>query len=181
MQNKLLEQALDLLINHEQDKASALLHEWLVDMTKEVHESIMQDETVTDEIESDKEEIESEEMYGESVDSDDDIADDVSEEGEEENKNEESSEESTEDRLFNLETELERLNATFEKLVDIEEKEHEMDIDGDGVISGIDAEEVSDEDVEDEIGGEADTFDGEIEDVINLDNSDSEEELNKNS
>lgn len=169
MQKTILEQALDLLINHEQEKASALLHEWLVEQTKSVHESIMQDnESVSDDIENDIEEIKSEEMYGESTNDDAEVIDGTDEEvsGEKE---------SLEDRVLNVETELDRLLDTFEKLVDIEEKEHEMDIDGDGVIAG----EESVEDGEEAQGADLEG-DG-VEDIIDLDDTASDDELNKTS
>lgn len=172
MQKTILEQALDLLINHEQEKASALLHEWIVEQTKIVHESIMQDETVSDEIESDIKEIEAEEMYGESAEDDEGDAEFLDGSDEPASEDQETEDKSLEDRVLDVETDVQRLNDIFNKLVDIEEKEHGMDIDGDGVIAG--EEDMSDGDVQgDDLG------DGNVEDVIDLDDTASDDELNK--
>lgn len=66
-----LNQVLDLLISEDREQASKLLHNWFVDMSKGIHESMMQeeDEVLEDErlqdIEDAKDDIESEEFYGE--------------------------------------------------------------------------------------------------------------------
>lgn len=79
-----LNQVLDLLINEEREEASKLLHNWFVEVSKGIHESLMQedDEVLEDErlqdIEDDKNDIESEEYFGEG-----DLDDDSAEGGEE--------------------------------------------------------------------------------------------------
>jgi hypothetical protein len=71
MQKVDLTTVLDLLINEEQEQASGLLHQWFVEKSKSVHESLMQEDDsvlegdLTQKIEDDQEQIKSEEYYSE--------------------------------------------------------------------------------------------------------------------
>jgi hypothetical protein len=127
-----LNQVLDLLISEDREQASKMLHNWFVDMSKGIHESMMQeeDEVLEDErlqdIEDDKDDIESEEFYGES-----DLGD---EEGADEGAGEETADadaaadlggemgvdaepETVEDRVEDLEATLAGLKAQFAELM----------------------------------------------------------------
>ena len=77
MQKVDLKKVLDLVINEEMDSASGLLHQWLVEMTKSIHESLMQEDDdvlesddLTNGIEDDQKEIDSEEYFGKGVQED---------------------------------------------------------------------------------------------------------------
>jgi hypothetical protein len=72
MQRVDLKKVLEMLINEEQGNAEDLLHQWFVEKTKTIHESLMQEdddvlekEDLTKGIEDDKDSIESEEYFGE--------------------------------------------------------------------------------------------------------------------
>lgn len=72
MQKVDLNKVLEMLINEEQDQATGLLHQWFVEKSKSVHETLMQDDdavledNVSQEIEDDQDEIEAQEHFGES-------------------------------------------------------------------------------------------------------------------
>jgi hypothetical protein len=133
-----LNQVLDLLINEEREEASKLLHNWFVNVSKDIHESLMQedDEVLEDErlqdIEDDKSDIESEEYFGEG-----DLDDESAEGGEEDADAEvgaegdadadaeggaefgapEAEEVPVEDRVEDLEATLAALKAQFAELM----------------------------------------------------------------
>ena len=70
MQRVDLKKVLEMLVNEEQGNAENLLHQWFVDKTKSIHESLMQedddvlDEDATKDIKDDEDSIEAEEYYG---------------------------------------------------------------------------------------------------------------------
>jgi hypothetical protein len=70
MQRVDLKKVLEMLVNEEQGNAENLLHQWFVEKTKSIHESLMQedddvlDEDATKDIEDDQESIEGEEYCG---------------------------------------------------------------------------------------------------------------------
>lgn len=66
MQNADLKKILNLIINEDMDDANVLLHQWFVEQTKAVHESMMQEDDTTSSIKNDQDAIDSEEFYGES-------------------------------------------------------------------------------------------------------------------
>lgn len=148
MQKVNLEQVLELLINEEHEEASNLLHTWFVGKSKEIHESLMQedDDILEDErlqdIQDDKDEIESEEYFGEDdlgdedsdvIDGEEEVAGDEVEgdiDGEEAaddiaaelGADDEAGEEAVEDKVEDLEAQLADLKAEFEKLMGGEEE-----------------------------------------------------------
>lgn len=138
MQKVDLNKVLEMLINEEHNEAQGLLHEWFVEMSKNVHESIMQeDDQLSKDIEDDQEAIESEEFYSEAeddnVEGDEEVLDG---DDADELENNEADELPVENRVEDLEAEMARLKAEFNALIGVEEPEHGMDIDGDGVIAG---------------------------------------------
>ncbi len=78
MQKVDLKKVLDMLINEEQYNAEELLHQWFVEKTKVIHESLMQEDDVlelddlTKGIEDDQDEVKAEEYYGEDEEEEDD-------------------------------------------------------------------------------------------------------------
>lgn len=158
MQKVELSKVLDLLIAEDRDEAANLLHEWFVGKSKAILEELMQeDDSALDDIEDDKNEIESEEYYGDAdlseagdeegeealevggdefpagdddaVDGDIEAADDLDGEMDME-------EVPVEDKVEDLEAQLAELKAEFDKLMGVEELEHDTDINDDGVIDG---------------------------------------------
>ena len=155
MQKVDLNKVLEMLINEEQNEAQGLLHEWFVEMSKSVHESIMQeDDQLSKDIEDDQEAIKSEEFYSEAedeeVEGDEEVLDGDVEVGEEDSEKEE---EPVEDRVADLEAEMARLKAEFNTIVGLEEPEHGVDINGDGVIGNEDSsvEELEDSEEAEEV------------------------------
>ena len=65
MQKVDLNKVLEMLINEEHDEATGLVHEWFVQMSKSVHESLMQEDDAAQDIADDQSGIQSEEFYGE--------------------------------------------------------------------------------------------------------------------
>lgn len=168
MQKVDLNKVLEMLINEEHDEATGLLHEWFVEKSKAVHESLMQeDDELSQDIEDDQEAIKSEEFYSE-AEGDDETGEETGDEGEEEaavdsdaegdefpvDGEEEAADEPIEDRVEDLEAIMADLKAKYDALVGIEEPEHDMDLDGDGEIAepmdDIDGAVVADDELETE-------------------------------
>lgn len=126
-----LEQVLDLLINEEQDqdKATELLHQYMVEKAREVYESLLEDE---DDIEDDMDEIEDDEVGDlddteEVVGLDDEMPDmDDEIEGD------------TEERIEDLEAALADLRAEFDRLMSDEDSMDMDDMDMDDMDMDID-------------------------------------------
>jgi hypothetical protein len=159
MQKVDLNKVLEMLINEEHEEATGLLHEWFVEKSKAVHESLMQeDDELSQDIEDDQEAIKSEEFYSEAEGDDEAGEEEAGEEegeealdGEVEGDSEEApfdgeaAEEPIEDRVEDLEAIMADLKAKYDALVGVEEPEHGMDLDGDGEIA---AEPVDDMDLD---------------------------------
>lgn len=146
-----LEQVLEHLVHEEQDKAQELLHQFIVERARSIHEELMsdEDEVLEDDDFSPEEaesEIESQEMFdGEDLgdeEGDEDAMDDM-EMGDEEATDDVEAEgdEGLEDKISELESELEELRKEFEELQgDGEEGEEDfggeddedMEMDGEG-------------------------------------------------
>lgn len=138
---KKLEQALELLLQEDSDRASELLHQVIVEKARGIYESLVEEEDLekvsdeeveekeeeldeavggeesadfTAEISSDVDEIDSDELNdGEaSDDMEDEMGDD-----EEDHHADVGGDEAVEDRLEDLESELQQLRAEFEKIV----------------------------------------------------------------
>lgn len=158
-----LQKVLEMLINEEQDQATGLLHQWFVEQSKAVHESIMQEDDgvlegddQTQDIEDDQDAIKSEEYYSEAEGDDEeaeaaDVEADADAEADAVDVDLDAGLDGAEvedgadvqDQIEDLQADLARLKAEFNALMGVEEKEHDADIDGDGEIAGadVDAEE----------------------------------------
>jgi hypothetical protein len=156
MQKVELSEVLDLLIAENREEAETKLHEWFVAKSKGILEELMQeDDEALDDIESDQAEIETEEYYGDADlaeaddevegEGDDEIVADAGDEiegdevaGDLEDVGGEFGEEEmdVEDKVEDLEAQLASLKAEFDKLMGVEEVEHDMDMDADGDIGG---------------------------------------------
>lgn len=135
-QQQKLERVLDLLLSEDQDQASDLLHQIIVEKARTIYESIVDEETdteaeveeldeadevggeankdFTDEIANDEAEVEADEENDGEADSDDETDDEFGSEGEEE---------SVEDRVEDLESQLAELRAEFDALMGEEMQE----------------------------------------------------------
>lgn len=163
MQKVDLNKVLEMLINEEHEEATGLLHEWFVDMSKNVHESLMSEDDAAQDIADDQEAIESEEFYGEAEE--DEVAGDEVEAGEEVEA-EEAAEETVEVNKADLEAVMANLEAEFAALMgdeaeegEAEEFEVEAEADDAGEeaadeaemdLEAVDAEEVEEAVVEDD-------------------------------
>lgn len=139
--NKLLQQMLESLVNDDQAKAEELFHEYVVEASREIYESMIdseiaeekdEDEDMEESMDSDEEDMEEgfediaveadDEMDLDHEDPTDDLAGDMM--GPEEGEHEENSEE----ELFqDLESIVDELQAKFDELKGMEHDEHEMD------------------------------------------------------
>ena len=163
MDNKKFEKLIDIIINENEEQASELFHDIVVEKSKEIYESIMEDEMMDDDLEEgiggqvgdlldeinaeeqgvreeeeDEIEIDSEEVFDIGGDEDDEFG---AEGGESE----------VEDAVIRIEDKLDDLMAEFEAIMgqddDIEDEMGDMDAD----VSDMGDEEVDvDVDVDDE-------------------------------
>ena len=143
------EQLVEFIINDENDKARALFHAIVVEKSRDIYESLVEeedlDETVggnevedlVDEVSLDEEGISEEEEFGAEE-----------EDGADEFGGEEAGEEEIEDRVLDLESALDELKAEFDALMAGEEHEEEQ-------FPGIHGDEAGEEEfgAEDEMEG----------------------------
>jgi len=166
MDNKKFEKLIDLIINENEEQARALFHDIVVEKSREIYESMMDEEldeaaeedeaAIEESSEEDEESIE-EGMEGDEVgglldeidseeqgmnEEEDEFADidmdDSAMDGEEEPEGE------LEDRVVELEDKLDELMAEFEEMMGSDDGEEEQDFDGE--------EDFGDEDQEEEQG-----------------------------
>jgi hypothetical protein len=170
-QQQKLEKVLDLLLSEDSDQAAELLHQIIVEKSRVIYESIVEEDDVedldesdvvggepskdfTDEIAADTDEIDSDEQSdGEAGDDETDA--DGDEDGEADSdadgEDDEMGEGSTEDRVEDLESQLAELRAEFDALMgeEMQEPEHadmgmdDMDM-GDEVEPAMDGDMGSD-------------------------------------
>jgi hypothetical protein len=153
------EKLIECIINDEDSKARALFHEIVVEKSRDIYESIMEEEQynenfggapqeeMMDEIQADESgmvEDDEIDMMGdeEPIDGDmgmDDMSDDMGGEGD------------IEDRVMDLETELDALKAEFEQLMGDEGGEEDSDMDM-GDEAGMGEEESMDDEGDEEMG-----------------------------
>lgn len=131
MDNKKFEQLIDLIINENEEQARALFHDIVVEKSREIYESMMDEEMdgmeegmggqvgdLLDEISAEEEGMtEEEDLDIEDSDEDEVVDIEADEEGEE------GGEEDLEDRVVDLEDKLDQLMAEFEELMGSEEGE----------------------------------------------------------
>jgi polyhydroxyalkanoate synthesis regulator phasin len=151
MDNKKFEQLIDLIINENEEQARALFHDIVVEKSREIYESMMDEEQMMSDnpagpVQDLLDEIGSEESgMSEDEDEEFDIAD-MDDDGEEavdiEMDSEEGGEEGLEDRVVDLEDKLDQLMAEFEEIMggdDMGDEEGEMDdMNGDDDMGGMD-------------------------------------------
>lgn len=167
MDNKKFEQLIDLIINEDEEQAKELFHDIVVEKSKEIYESIMEEEMMDDDLEEGMggqvgdllDEINAEEEGVAEAEDDEDIEVDSEEvfdiEGDEE---EDSSSEEVEDAVIRIEDKLDELMAEFEELMgkadDLEGRDDEMDADLKD-IEGDEGEVDVDIDADEEVVAEA--------------------------
>lgn len=135
-----LEQVLDLLINEEQEKAEEILHQIMVEKARAAYDALMEDEDededlgsedfradFADEIEAAHDEIDSDEEGHDEHDAED---------------HDEDEDEDLEDKVSDIESDLEELQAAFDELV--------LGIDGDEELADDDLEDLEDFDADEE-------------------------------
>ena len=125
MDNKKFEQLIDLIINENEEQAKALFHDIVVEKSREIYESMMDEDDMMNQpsgqVQDLLDEIGSEEEgMSEEEEEEFDIAD-MDDDGEEtvdiEMDDEEGGEEGLEDRVVDLEDKLDQLMAEFEEIM----------------------------------------------------------------
>ena len=123
---------IELIISEENDQAKELFHEIIVDKSRSIYESLIDEDEVVDEDEEvdesdeDLEESDFDEELG--GDAAEDMIDDISADEEGLALEDEHEDEEMEDRVVDLEDALDELKAEFEKLMGDDEGEEEMDM-----------------------------------------------------
>jgi hypothetical protein len=128
------EQLIEYIINEDEDKAKALFHDIVVEKSRDIYESLIDEETVDEEIGGNEvedlvDEIQADETNGISEEGDEEIdADEEMMAGDEEEDHhaDVGGNEELEDKVMDLEKELEELKAEFDALMadEMEEPEH---------------------------------------------------------
>ena len=154
---------IELIISEETDQAKELFHEIIVDKSRSIYESLIDEEEVVDEDEEVDESEEVVEETDEEIDESDfdesdfdeelggdaaeEMIDDISADEEGLALEAHDGEEEMEDRVVDLEDALDELKAEFEKLMGDDEGEEEMDM---GPEMDMDDEEEPEMDMDDE-------------------------------
>ena len=158
---------MDLIINEDESKARALFHDIVVEKSREIYESLMDEEFgsqdqvggLLDEIGAEEEGIGEGEEEFDDIEGDDQVDLDSDEFG-----GEEGGEEDLEDRVVDLEDKLDELMAEFEELMAQEDgEEHGEDFGDEGEEHGDDMMESSEDDEEDMMEASEDDEDDEEE------------------
>ena len=119
---------IELIISEENDQAKELFHEIIVDKSRSIYESLIDEDEVVDEDDEDLEESDFDEELG--GDAAEDMIDDISADEEGLALEDEHEDEEMEDRVVDLEDALDELKAEFEQLMGgDDEGEEEMDMD----------------------------------------------------
>ena len=171
MDNKKFEQLIELIINENEDAAKALFHDIVVEKSREIYESIMEDEMgemggqvgkFLDEIDAEESGMaEGEDEFGDEEGLDDEgmeagMDDEGMEDGEmldleADEEGEEGRMDDLEDRVVSAEEKLEKLMAEFEDiLADEEGDEEDMDADAEEMDSDEEDMDADAEDMDDE-------------------------------
>lgn len=146
MDNKKFEQLIDLIINENEEQAKAMFHDIVVEKSREIYESLMDEEyrsedqvgTLQNEIGAEEVAEEEEEEFADIDVGDEEGGEEISL-GADEFGDEEGGEENIEDRVVDLEDKLDELMAEFEELM-----------------AGEDGGDMGGDDMGDEMGGEED-------------------------
>jgi len=156
-------QLIELLIAEDEEKASELFHDIVVERSRSIYENLIDEETVDedDEVvaEEDDESIEEsdfdEELGGDAAD---DMISDIQADEQGLAIEADEGEEELEDRVVDLEDALDELKAEFDKIMD-DDEEGDMDMDMDG-------EEEPEMDMDMEMDPDAEAYDDEEEDEV---------------
>jgi hypothetical protein len=158
MDNKKFEQLIDLIINENEEQARALFHDIVVEKSREIYESMMDEDDMMNQpsgpVEDLLDEIGSEES-GMSEDEDEEFdIDDMDDDGEEtidiDMDDEEGGEEGLEDRVVDLEDKLDQLMAEFEEIMGGDDDMGDMDGDDMDGMDGDDMDGMDDMDGEED-------------------------------
>ena len=143
---------IELIISEETDQAKALFHDIVVDKSRSIYESLIDDTEEEEETEEDEELEESdfdEELGGDAAE---EFIDDISADEEGLALEDEGEEEEMEDRVVDLEDALDELKAEFEKMMgDDDEDDMEMDMEPEMDDMEMDMEPEEDEAEEDDM------------------------------
>ena len=149
MDNKKFEKLIDLIINENEDQARALFHDIVVEKSREIYESMMDEEMTDSPVEGLLDEISAEEQG--MTEEEDEFADIEMDDGEEDMEVDLDSDEmggeeegDLEDRVVDLEDKLDELMAEFEELMGQESGEEHDDMGDDDM--GDEMMEAKDED-----------------------------------
>jgi hypothetical protein len=150
------EQLIEHIINDEEDQARALFHEIVVEKSRDIYESLMDEEYAEEgmggsPVESMMKEIDADQNGG-MVEGEDDM-DDMSPMGSMNDMGDMDNEGDLEQKVMDLESELEALKAEFEQLMGDEEGDMEMDMDDMGDEEGdmeMNMDDMDDKEEEDE-------------------------------
>jgi hypothetical protein len=136
MDNKKFEKLIDLIINENEDQARALFHDIVVEKSREIYESMMDEEMTDSPVEGLLDEISAEEQG--MTEEEDEFADIEMDDGEGDMEVDLDSDEmgdeeegDLEDRVVDLEDKLDELMAEFEELMGKEGSEEYDDMNGD--------------------------------------------------
>jgi hypothetical protein len=155
MDNKKFEQLIDLIINENEEQARALFHDIVVEKSREIYESMMDEEMVDSPVEGLMDEISAEEQG--MTEEEDEFADIETDDGDdsegeydldaEDMEDEMDGEEGLEDRVVDLEDKLDELMAEFESMMGQDDSASDMDDNEFGDDDNMmEAEESDDED-----------------------------------
>jgi hypothetical protein len=153
MDNRKFEQLIDLIINESDEQARALFHDIVVEKSREIYESMMDEESMEEgmggQVGQMMDEISAEhEGLGEEEDADiefDDEGDDEVVDIDTDDDMDMDDEEGVEDRLISIEDKLDQLMAEFEEIMGNEDGHAEPDADNMGGASDNDADNMDDE------------------------------------
>lgn len=177
MDNKKFEQLIELIINEDEEKARALFHDIVVEKSREIYESMMDEEMVDSPVEGLMDEISAEEAGG-MTEEEDEFADIEADDGDmdveldADDMGGEEGEEDLEDRVVDLEDKLDQLMAEFEDLMGQEGGEDMGDEEGLGD-EGDEMMESSEDDEEEVTEGKEEDDE---EEVTEAEEDDDEEE-----
>jgi hypothetical protein len=151
MDNKKFEQLIDLIINENEEQAKALFHDIVVEKSREIYESMMDEDNMMNQpsgqVEDLLDEINTEEEGMSEGEDDIEFDDEAEEDGEDlthdleaDHDGEEAGEENLEDRVVDLEDKLDQLMAEFEDIMGGDEEAEMDDMEADADAFGADEE-----------------------------------------
>jgi len=181
------EQLIEYIINEDEDKAKALFHDIVVEKSRDIYESLIDEETVEEEFGGNEvadlvDEIQADETDGISEEDDEEMDADAEMMGGDEDEGEEEHEE-LEDKVMDLEQELDALKAEFDALMadEMDEPEHadmEMgDKDDAEELEMYEGDEEVAEDADEEVSEDAEEVAEDADEVVEEDAEEVAEEV----